>query len=211
MDALAVLGTLTGLALTSGLRLYATVFVVGLGIRFGFFTPPPALASLNVLADTTVLAVAGGIYTLEFVADKIPWLDSIWDALHTFIRPLGAAALAATAIGDVHPAMKTAAALLCGGIALSSHTMKAGTRAVANHSPEPFSNLGLSIAEDLAVPGLVWLALTHPLITAAIVAVIVGVAIWLVPKLIRALRRSLAFVGSGFSRSREHPASRSFP
>jgi hypothetical protein len=189
MDALAALGTLTGLALTSGVRLYATVLVVGLGIRFGYFSPPDALAALTVLAETPVLATAGAIYALEFVADKIPWFDSLWDAVHTLIRPLGAAALAATALGDVHPAIKTAAALLCGGVALSSHSMKAGTRAVANHSPEPFSNLGLSVVEDVLAPAGVWLALTHPIITATLVVIVVALTIWLVPVLFRALRR----------------------
>jgi hypothetical protein len=203
MDALAVLGTITGLALTSGVRLYATVLVVGLGIRLGYFTPPAALEQLTVLAETPVLIVAAAIYVMEFVADKIPWLDSLWDTVHTLIRPLGAAVLAVTAMGDMHPAIKTAAALLCGGIALSSHSMKAGTRAVANHSPEPFSNVSLSVAEDIVTPAAVWLALTHPLIAAAIVLVAVGFAIWLVPKMLRLLGRSwAALLGSSERQAR---------
>ena len=192
MDALSTLGTLMGLAFVSGVRLYSTVLAVGLGIRWGFFTLPQSLSSLDVLAQTPILILAGVIYTVEFVADKVPWVDTMWDGLHTFIRPLGAGVLAATAMGDVSPAVKLGAALLCGGIALSSHSTKAGTRIVANHSPEPFSNIGLSLAEDGLVLGGVWLAVQYPLLALAAVILLVGFALWLIPKVIRLVRREIA-------------------
>jgi hypothetical protein len=152
------------------------------------------LSSLEVLGETPILLLAGGIYTVEFFADKIPWIDSLWDSVHTFIRPVGAGVLAATAMGDVTPAAKVGAALLCGGIALSSHSTKAGTRIVANHSPEPFSNIGLSLAEDGIVLAGVWLALNYPLIAIGLALAAVALAIWLVPKVTRLLRRQLATV-----------------
>ena len=116
-------------------------------------------------------------------------MDTFWDAIHTFIRPLGAALLAVTALGPVDPVVKLGAFLLCGGIAFSSHSAKAGTRLAANQSPEPFSNIGLSLVEDgVAVSG-VWLALAHPLVTLGIVILCVAVILWLVPKLFRLFRR----------------------
>jgi hypothetical protein len=194
MDAIATLGTLLGLALVSGVRLYSTILAVGLGIRWEFFTLPPALSSLAVLGETPILLLAGAIYTIEFVADKIPWVDSLWDSVHTFIRPLGAGLLAATAMGEVNPVVKVGAALLCGGVALSSHSTKAGTRIVANHSPEPFSNIGLSLAEDGIVLGGVWLAVNYPLVALGIAVAAVGLAIWLIPRIIRLVRRQGASI-----------------
>jgi hypothetical protein len=189
MDAMTTLGTLMGLAFVSGVRLYSTVLALGLGLRYDFFTLPSQLQSLEVLGETPILLLAGGIYTVEFFADKIPWVDTLWDSIHTFIRPVGAGVLAATAMGDVSPAARLGAALLCGGIALSSHSTKAGTRIVANHSPEPFSNIGLSLAEDGIVLGGIWLALNYPFIAIGLAVAAVALAIWLVPKAIRLLRR----------------------
>ena len=187
MESIATLGTITGLALTSGLRLYSTILVVGLGMRFGWFTPPPALGQLEVFSSTPVLIIAGVLYVVEFLADKIPWVDTVWDSIHTVIRPLGAGVVAATALGDVDPAMKTGAFLLSGAVALSSHSAKAGTRIAANHSPEPFSNIGLSLAEDALSVGGVWLAFTHPVAMLIVVVIVVALILWLVPKLIRLL------------------------
>jgi hypothetical protein len=192
MQSIATLGTLMGLAFTSGIRLYSTVFVVGLGIRFGFLQLPDSLSHLQVLATTPILVIAGIVYSAEFVADKIPWFDSVWDAVHTFIRPLGAAILAATALGAVDPGWKVGAFLLSGTVALSSHTAKAGTRVAANHSPEPFTNVGLSLGEDALVVGGTWLAFTHPLLTLAAVVIAVGLIAWMLPKLIRLVRGNLA-------------------
>ena len=124
MEAITVLGALMGLAFVSGMRLYSTVLAVGLGIRLGYLAVPPHLSQLRLLAETPILAIAGVVYTVEFFADKIPWVDTLWDGVHTFIRPIGAALLAASAIGAVDPVVRVGAALLCGGIALSSHSAR---------------------------------------------------------------------------------------
>ena len=189
MDTLATLGALLGLGMVSGIRLYSTVLAVGLGIRFGFLDVPPALAGLEVLAATPVLVIAGVVYAVEFLADKIPFVDSLWDLVHTFIRPVGAAVIAATAIGPVDPVVKTGVILACGLVAFSGHSAKASTRAFVNQSPEPFSNIGLSLGEDAVVVGGVWLALSHPIVTFALVLVAVALIVWLVPKLFRIVRR----------------------
>src|SRR5678815_2269483 len=159
MEVLNLLGSTMGLGLVSGLNLYATVLTVGLGIRLGLITLNPEMARLEVLASPYVLIAAGILFVIEFFADKIPWVDSIWDAIHTFIRPLGAAVVAATAIGAVNAETAIIAAL-CAGISLSGHSAKAGTRLLANHSPEPFSNIALSLIEDVLVVAGSWLALT---------------------------------------------------
>jgi len=194
MGTAAILGSLTGLAFSSGLRLYSTVLVVGLGLRFGLLELPPALDDLQVLATTPILVIAGVAYLIEFLADKIPWVDSLWDGIHTVIRPLGAALVAVTALGRVDPVLTIAAAILCGGIALSSHSGKATARLVVNQSPEPFSNIGLSLGEDAAVVGIAWLAFRHPLITLALVAAVTGLIIWLVPRVVRSVRRRAAAI-----------------
>src|SRR5688500_1121146 len=191
MDPLATLGALLGLGFVSGIRLYSTVLAVGLGIRFGFLDLPAGLAHLDVLASTPVIAVAATVSTLEFVADKIPLVDSMWDAVHTFIRPVGAAIVGATAIGPVDPAISIAVALLCGFVALSGHGAKATTRVAVNHSPEPFTNAGISLAEDGLVLGGVWLALEHPLVSLGVVAVLVVLSVWLVWAFYSMVRRFL--------------------
>ena len=191
MDPLATLGALLGLGFVSGIRLYSTVLAVGLGIRFGFLDLPTGLAHLDVLASTPVIAVAATVYTVEFVADKIPLVDSMWDAVHTFIRPVGAAIVGATAIGPVDPAISIAVALMCGFVALSGHGAKATTRVAVNHSPEPFTNAGISLAEDGLVLGGVWLALEHPLISLGVVAVLVVLSVWLVWAFYSMVRRFL--------------------
>ena len=214
-----------GLGLVSGLNLYATVLTVGLGIRLGLITLSPETSGLAVLASPYVLIAAGVIYLIEFFADKIPWVDSIWDSVHTLIRPLGAAVIGATAIGAVEPQTAVIAAL-CAGVSLSGHSVKAGTRLLANHSPEPFSNIALSLIEDGLVVVGSWLALSHPAIMVTIVAIFLIAFIWFAPKAFRLLRveyvaslallkkfylsvkhyvtgfdqpRELATVGSGFS------------
>jgi hypothetical protein len=195
MQAIATLGTLMGLAFTSGVRLYSTVLAVGLGVRFGFINLPESLSHLQVLATTPILVISGVVFTAEFIADKIPWFDTVWDAIHTFVRPLGAAILAASAIGDVDPAWKLGAFLLCGGIALSSHAAKSGTRLAANHSPEPFSNVGLSLGEDAFVVSGTWLAFAHPVLSLTAVVILLAIIAWTLPKLIRLFRRAWAGPG----------------
>jgi len=176
-----------GLGLVSGLNLYATVLTVGLGIRLGLITLNPEMSGLAVLSSPYVLIAAGVIYLIEFFADKIPWVDSIWDSVHTLIRPLGAAAIGATALGAIEPQTAVIAAL-CAGVSLSGHSVKAGTRLLANHSPEPFSNIALSFIEDFLVVIGSWLALSHPAIMITIVAIFLIAFIWFAPKAFRLMR-----------------------
>src|ERR1700752_1928335 len=145
MDVLETLSVALGLATLAGINLYLTVFVTGLAVQFGWVALPPQLHDLLVLGHPWVIAVAGLLYFMEFFADKIPWVDSANDALHTLIRPLGGALLAVLALGEADPVVKVIAALLAGGAALTAHAAKAGTRLVANFSPEPVSNIGLSL------------------------------------------------------------------
>jgi len=187
MEILNLLGSTMGLGLVSGLNLYATVLAVGLGIRLGLITLNADMSGLDVLSSPYVLIAAGILFLVEFLADKIPWVDSMWDALHTFIRPLGAAMVGAAAIGTVSSQTVIIAAL-CAGVSLSSHSAKAGTRLVANHSPEPFSNIILSLMEDVLVIFGSWLAFKHPVIMLAIIAVFLIAFSWFAPKVFRLMR-----------------------
>lgn len=188
MDVVDLLGSTLGIGFLAGLRLYATVFALGLAIRTGLYHPAPEMAHLQVLAQTPILVLAGIACVVEFFADKIPWLDSAWDSFHTFIRPVGAAILAAMALGRVDPALKLAIVLLSGGIAFTSHSSKAATRLLVNHSPEPFSNIALSLAGDLLVPAGLWLAVHHPLLVLGFVAAFVAIFSWISPKVFRLVR-----------------------
>jgi len=188
MDAVSLLGSTMGLGFVSGINLYAAVLTAGLGLRLGLIHPSPAISHLEVLAKPYVLTTAGVLYLIEFFADKIPWVDSLWDSVHTLIRPLGAAALGATAMGPMDPATRSVVMLLAGGVALSSHSTKAGTRLAANHSPEPFSNIALSLVEDgFAIAGT-WLAVSHPWVMLVLVSIFLLFFAWVSPKIFRALR-----------------------
>jgi hypothetical protein len=170
------------LGFASGIRLYAVLLVVGL---VGYFNWAQLPAGLQVLAHPMVLAASGFMVVIEFFADKVPAVDSLWDAVHTFIRIPAGAALAAAVFGGDHAAWATVAAIIGGSLAATSHFTKAGTRAAVNTSPEPFSNIAVSTVEDVAVGGLIWLAITHPFIAAAAVVVLVALAIWLLPRIFR--------------------------
>lgn len=172
----------------AGIRLYATVFAVGLLLRFDWLTLPAGWQHASVLADTRVLVLSGAACVIEFVADKIPWLDSAWDSIHTFIRPIGAALATTSLFANLDPAYQVLLFLLAGGVAFSGHSAKAATRMVVNHSPEPFSNAALSLAEDMAVAGGVYLLAKHPLVMAAIALVLLAVFAWLAPRIYRSLR-----------------------
>ncbi len=188
MQVIQLLGNAMGLALVAGINLYATILTVGLGIRFDFIQLPTHLDALSILAHPYVLIAAVIAYTLEFFADKIPWVDSLWDSIHTFIRPFGAAVLGINAIGAVDPAIELSIFLLCGGIALSTHSTKASIRLAVNHSPEPFSNSALSVVEDITVVGGTWFALTHPLSMFFIAIFFVAIFIYFAPKIFRIMR-----------------------
>jgi hypothetical protein len=181
------------LGFASGIRLYAVLLIVGLIGYAGWVDLP---GGLSVLQHPFVLIAASVMFLVEFVADKIPGVDTAWDAVQTFIRIPAGAALAAGVFGGLDSAMwTTIAAILGGSLAATSHLTKAGTRAAANTSPEPFSNVALSLAEDVAVGGLLWLVVTYPLIAAGIVAILVLLAIWLLPKLFRFVMRLMRTLG----------------
>ena len=181
MSPLETLGFALGTSFASGLNLYATVAAAGLFQRFGIIQLPD---SLQVLASPFVLAIALVLFVVEFIADKIPYVDSVWDVVHTFIRPPAAALISYSAFGHVPEEWKITAALLAGGVALTSHGAKATTRAAANTSPEPISNWTLSALEDVLAVFLAWMAAEHPILTAAIVVVLVILAVLLIWKLI---------------------------
>jgi hypothetical protein len=186
MSPLETLGFALGTSFASGLNLYATVATAGLMQRFGLVHLPD---SLLVLSHPVVLGVAITLFLVEFIADKIPYVDSAWDALHTFIRPPAAAVLSYSAFGTVPEEYKIGAALLAGSVALTSHGAKASARAAANTSPEPVSNWTLSLLEDGLAVFLVWMAAQHPLVTAGIVVVLVLLAVLLIRKLWRFSRQ----------------------
>ena len=187
MPIIQLLGSTLGLGLVSGINLYATVLVMGLGIRSGLIVLRPDLQPLEVLANPIVITAAGIIFLVEFLADKIKWIDSLWDAVHTFIRPLGAAVIGATAVGQTGPG-PVVVGLLCGGVALSGHSTKAGLRLLVNHSPEPFSNIALSLIEDGAVVLGTYLAIQHPKVMLAVVVLFTIAFLWFAPKVLRLIR-----------------------
>jgi hypothetical protein len=186
----------------SGLRLYAVLFVTGAVGYLGWVQLP---AGLTVLSHPFVLAASGFMCFVEFFADKIPGVDTLWDAVHTLIRIPAGAALAAGVFGDLGSAAMIGAAILGGGLAAGSHLAKAGGRAAINTSPEPFSNWTASFAEDFGVGVLLWLAFAHPIVALIVVALMLALAAWLVPKLWRGLRRLAGLVRGALQRPvRDH-------
>lgn len=187
MNPLETLSLVLGTGFSSGLNLYATVATLGLLQRFGVIHLPDRL---QVLAHPAVLGVAIGLYLVEFLADKFPYIDSVWQAVHTFIRPPAAALLAFSVAGSAAEPWRWAAALLAGSIALTSHGTKASARAAANMSPEPFSNWALSLGEDALAVWLTWFATAHPTLTVIVVAVLLVISLFLLYHLFRFLRRT---------------------
>jgi hypothetical protein len=188
MNPIQTLSLALGAGFSSGLNLYATVATLGLLQRFGVLHLP---APLQILSHPWVLGIALALYVIEFFADKIPYLDTIWDAIHTFIRPPAAALLAYAAAGGAAAEWRWGAALLAGGVALTSHGTKASARAAVNASPEPFSNWVLSFGEDLLAVWLTWMATAHPVATTIIVVALVAVSVFLLYHLFRFARRAL--------------------
>jgi hypothetical protein len=189
VDVLTTLGRTMGFSFAAGINLYATVAILGLASRFDWVALPP---QFRIFDNDIVIGAALALYVIEFVADKIPWIDSIWDTVHTVIRPLGGAFIAVATLGEASPATEGLAALLGGTLAAGTHFTKAGTRAVANASPEPFSNWILSIGEDIFVVGLGVLALNYPIAAAAVVAVCLLLMIFFATWILRAVRRRWA-------------------
>jgi hypothetical protein len=173
MELAVVLGRTIAFALAAGVNVYATVALIGLAVRFAWVDLPP---QYDAFGSDMVIGAAIVMYLLEFFADKIPYVDTLWDVVHTAIRPIGGALIAVNSLGDPSPAAATLAALLGGAVAASSHLTKASTRAVANTSPEPFSNWALSVAEDVFAIGLGYLALTYPVAALGVaLAVLAGI------------------------------------
>lgn len=186
MDTLASLGRTLGFSLGAGINLYATVALLGLAQRWGWVTLPP---QFHVFDDDLVIGVAVALYVIEFFADKIPWVDSLWDALHSVVRPVGGALVAVASQGHASPTATVLVALLGAAVAASGHATKAGARAAVNLSPEPFTNWLLSLGEDAFVVGLVVLALAHPVAALAASLGALGLIALCAGLIVRALRR----------------------
>lgn len=186
LDVLPTIGRTLGFSFAAGINLYATVAILGLASRYGWVQLPEQFRAFD---SDIIIGAAIVLYIVEFIADKVPWVDSIWDAVHTVIRPVGGALIAVTTLGDASPTVEGLVALLGGTLAAGSHLTKAGTRAVANTSPEPFSNWILSIAEDIFVVGLGFIALKYPTVAAIIVIVAVVLMIVFAAWIIRAVKR----------------------
>ena len=200
MSALEILGIAASLSLLAGWRLYATVLAVGLALRLDWWQLPAQLTNLSVVSHTWILVTAGIGFVCEFFADKIPWLDSMWDGIHTFIRPIGGALLAFSLISPADPKMQVIFFLLGGGMAILSHTTKTGARLIVNQSPEPVSNLALSIAEDATVATGLWLTMTHPLLIAALALIAIILCLVVIRLTWKLLRKQFTWL----SNSRAH-------
>ena len=188
MNPIQTLSLALGAGFSSGLNLYATVATLGLLQRFGVVHLP---ASLQALGHPWVIGIAATLYLVEFLTDKIPYVDTVWDFIHTFIRPPAAALLAYAATGGAGSEWRWGAALLAGGVALTSHGTKASARAAVNTSPEPFSNWALSLGEDGLAVWLSWMATAHPVATLVIVAALLVLCVFLLYHLFRFARRAL--------------------
>lgn len=188
METLQTLGIALGLASLAGINLYLTVFATGLAIQQQWITLAPQYQQLDVLAHPAILAISGVLFLLQFFADKIPWVDSLWDAVHTVIRPIGGAFLAIRVLGQPDPVIDVIAALLAGGVTTVVHSAKAGTRLIANHSPEPFSNIALSLTEDAVVIGGLALIYHDPVLALIVFALLLATIVYLGPKLWRAVK-----------------------
>ena len=189
MGIVEILGIAGSVSLLSGWRLYLTVFATGLAMRLGALPLPDNLAALDVLANPWVMGVAALGALAEFFADKIMWVDSAWDTVHTLIRPVGGALLALAVVDPGDPAMQVIAFLAGGGAAMAAHAGKAGARGVVNTSPEPVSNIAVSTAEDVATAGLLWAAFEYPYVAAVIAVVVLAVSIALILMVRKLFRR----------------------
>ncbi|MGD9903176.1 MAG: DUF4126 domain-containing protein [Vicinamibacterales bacterium] len=187
MEILATAGRTLAFSLAAGVNLYATVAMLGLAVRFDLVALPPQFAFFD---NDWIIGAALVLYVIEFVADKVPWVDSLWDAVHTVVRPLGGALVAVTTLGEASPWLQVLIAAAGGTLAAGGHFTKAGTRAAVNVSPEPFSNWVFSVAEDLFVVGLGLLAFAFPIAALVVTVACVLVIVLAARKLIRWLRRA---------------------
>jgi hypothetical protein len=191
MSALELIALASSVSLLAGWRLYLVTLVTGLAMRFGWIAMPEQLHALDVLASNWVIGIAAVGTLAEFFADKIAWVDSAWDAIHSVVRPLGGALLSLAIVDSGDPGFQIASFLLGGGAAFVAHAGKAGARAIVNASPEPFSNVAVSTGEDIATGGLLALAIANPIAAAIIALILVGLSLWLVFAARRLIRRIL--------------------
>lgn len=189
MGVMEIIGIAGSVSLLAGWRLYLCVFATGLAMRLDAIPVPEHLASLAVLENPWVMGIAAIAALCEFFADKIMWLDSVWDAVHTFVRPVGGALLALAIVDPSDPATQVIAFLLGGGAAFAAHAGKAGARGVVNTSPEPVSNVAVSTVEDVATAGLLWAVYEYPYVAGAIALVLLTLTVWLLLLARRIVRR----------------------
>ena len=189
MGIMEIIGVAGSVSLLAGWRLYLCLFATGLAMRLGALPLPEHLAALDVLANPWVMGVAALAALAEFLADKVMWLDSAWDAVHTFVRPVGGALLALAIVDPSDPATQVIAFVLGGGAAFAAHAGKAGARGVVNASPEPVSNIAVSSVEDVATAGLLWAAYEYPYAAGAIALALLALTVWLLMMARRVLRR----------------------
>ena len=194
MGVMEIIGIAGSVSLLAGWRLYLSIFATGLAMRLDAIPLPEHLQSLDVLANPWIMGIAAIAAVAEFFADKVMWLDSAWDAVHTFVRPIGGALLALAIVDPSDPATQVVAFLLGGGAALTAHAGKAGARGVVNASPEPVSNVAVSTVEDVATVGLLYLAYEYPYAAGAIALVLLGLTVWLILTARRLIR---SFFGAG--------------
>lgn len=189
MGAAEIVALAASVSLLAGWRLYLVVFVTGLGMKYGWVALPDQLRALDVLANNWIIGIAGIGAIAEFFADKIAWVDSAWDAIHSVIRPLGGAMLSLAIVDSANPTWQVASFLLGGGAAFFAHAGKTGARTLVNASPEPFSNVVVSTGEDVATAGLLALAIANPIAAALIALILMILSLWLVIAARRALKR----------------------
>ena len=195
MSAAEIVALAASISLLAGWRLYLVVFATGLAMKYGWVALPDQLRALDVIANNWIIGIAGAGAVAEFFADKIAWVDSAWDAVHSFIRPLGGAMLSLAIVDAGDPAWQVASFLLGGSAAFIAHAGKAGARTIVNASPEPFSNVAVSTGEDVATAGLFALAIANPIAAALIAVILVVLSLWLVIAARRALKRLFDRVG----------------
>jgi hypothetical protein len=195
VNAAEIVALAASISLLAGWRLYLVTFATGVAMKYGWVDLPDQLRALDVLANNWIIGIAGVGAVAEFFADKIAWVDSAWDAVHSFIRPLGGAMLSLAIVDSGDPAWQVASFLLGGGAAFVAHAGKAGARTLVNTSPEPFSNMAVSAGEDVATAGLFALAIANPIAAALVALILVILSLWLVIAARRALKRLIGRVG----------------
>lgn len=200
MGAVETLAMASSVSLLAGWRLYLVTFITGLAMKLGWVDLPQNLASLDVLANPWLIGLSGVGAFMEFFADKIAWVDSAWDAIHSVVRPLGGALLSMAVVDAGDPGWQVASFLLGGGAAFLSHAGKAGARAMVNASPEPFSNVVVSTAEDVVTGGLLALTIANPVIAVLIALILTVLALWLVVAARRAVRAMMERLSGGTAR-----------